>query len=119
MTGHANVMGLDPYDSGNDNDLHHMSTVIANKPAGTKNKVNVTSVSNIHAASNSNSLAEVNPNFSFGIDWSQANSSHVHHGKTYIYNNCSNITVHNDDKKSTKIPHQRLQIISSEEESPE
>ena len=98
VTGHANVQGLDAYDSGNEEDLHSMSSVISkpkNRSLSTENRL---------------------PNFSFGIDWSkQASSSHPNFGKTYVFNNCTNITLNVDQKDEPPVKRRRVMIISSDE----
>ena len=116
MTGHANVDGLDAYDSGNDDDLQMMSNEIANQNVTQKQQASSSSLVNRSLSFDVNEEVCKRRNFSFGIDWNQPMQNFQNTGSTYIFNNCDNINV-NVDSKATK--RKRIRIIYSSGESQE
>ena len=102
-TGHSREEGLDAYDSGNEKELHAMSTTISKNPF-TKTNLSL----------------QNNNNFSFGIPGPEErgkqtiiNSTTSNTDKTIIFNNCTNICIGKDLFKAKR---KRLRIYSSSDE---
>ena len=79
ITGHASDRGLDPYDSGNEDEMHKMSAAISSNISLCHEKEN-------HVQS-SNSFATLT--FSFGITWPEMNNNTVlkHSSGNFYFNN--------------------------------
>ena len=112
VTGHSREEGLDPYDSGSDEDLHKMSSALSSSVSTSHQFVKTSSDSNSSGISlQQHSL--LSRNFSFDIPWNKSNdSSGISCEKSYVFNNCSNITI----TEGKAIKRKRLRIMSSSSE---
>ena len=93
ITGHSRADGLDPYDSGNEEEMRQMSNAIVpsslprNMPRSSR--ITTSSIQSDH--------------FSMGIPWGDSVPS-ITHGNTYIFQNCKTVNMRAADNISVSPP---------------
>ena len=136
ITGHSRADGLDPYDSGNEDEMCRMSNALVvpttcprsssitpsctiTTPAQMSHQqlTDQSCMSNQQLFSSENQSISTNSSgyFSMGIPWKDANPTIVH-GNMYVFNNCQgpvNIDQNSEQQPSKK----RLRVIISSDES--
>ena len=120
ITGHANEKGLDPYDSGNENEMFKMSSAIHNNH---NQQMPSSSTHGKQTPLVSSSTVTCPTSFDFGVNWSEKTANHP-----FIFNNCNvtimqqaNSTPNRDTSIVTKgkstAPRRRRLIIESDSDN--